>query len=80
MNRREMVYDIFVGKESQPLGSGVSSEEALAAQELFQDVRIEPRSVFSNEPRPGATTTNAGLLFVHTLDELCEQNELLQDT
>lgn len=45
MNRREIFYDIFVGKESQPLSRGASSEEAQAAKELFRDVRIKPRIV-----------------------------------
>ena len=45
MNRREIVYDLFIGEESQPVCRAVSRDEALAARDLIQDVRIEPRIV-----------------------------------
>ena len=58
MNRREIVYDVFlgVGRESWRVARGVSREEALEAKELLQGVRVEPRIVsdfgleFDREP------------------------------
>ena len=46
MYRRKIVYDVFVGAgPTWTVARGLSVDEAQAAKELLQDVRLEPRIV-----------------------------------